>query len=672
MSNDNKSARPAEPLLLGNGDLCLMTNEEGMLPDSTAALGNGNPLRCVFRAGRRMYINVHRNIQGNLLPFGHFSFDCGAPLEESRCTLSLPDGIAESTCRYRDGSTVDSEFFVCFDKSLYAIRKTYHGNEKDLAYTFCADFESRLVRLILASSSEEPIENGLRMNFCMEGMDTYRGNISVFLDRQSVLKKLSDDTYSFTFHVKDGDRFCFFYALSDDADGNDPAKEADALHREAQSFDSLLSAHKALWRAYFAQGYIRTDDEEKNKVYNTALYHFKCITTKWSIPVGLCDSVWHGNYFAFDEYYGFYGLLSSGRLSLAKRVPAFRVRNCLKKALARSTNYSEPQARFMWETTEYGDENSPFGPWFDHVFHMAVAAQGAFEYYEFSNDLDFLSECYDMIRACAEFFSLNMLYRDEKRGIYFGKCTDLERIGSPVENAFMSCCGAIATFRVFARAAEILGKDEKYRAECLFYADELLKNLARDDEKYLPFPKAELRSIGVFAGKFPFNVLDGDDPLLHAAFCDYTEHEETFGNMYRVGKGVSSWYAAWKAEAYARCGRSNETSEALSQARASKGKYDELFEINEENVYSVPWFMTAAGVYVSAVNESILQSDGENVFLLPASGEKNISFKLPVKSGAVCEAEIRDGLLKKVDFTFREGVKPKKFSVFLHGNKIEY
>ena len=130
MSNDNKSARPAEPLLLGNGDLCLMTNEEGMLPDSTAALGNGNPLRCVFRAGRRMYINVHRNIQGNLLPFGHFSFDCGAPLEESRCTLSLPDGIAESTCRYRDGSTVDSEFFVCFDKSLYAIRKTYHGNER--------------------------------------------------------------------------------------------------------------------------------------------------------------------------------------------------------------------------------------------------------------------------------------------------------------------------------------------------------------------------------------------------------------------------------------------------------------------------------------------------------------------------------------------------------------
>ena len=108
MSNDNKSARPAEPLLLGNGDLCLMTNEEGMLPDSTAALGNGNPLRCVFRAGRRMYINVHRNIQGNLLPFGHFSFDCGAPLEESRCALSLPDGVAESTCRYRDGSTVDS------------------------------------------------------------------------------------------------------------------------------------------------------------------------------------------------------------------------------------------------------------------------------------------------------------------------------------------------------------------------------------------------------------------------------------------------------------------------------------------------------------------------------------------------------------------------------------
>lgn len=86
-------------------------------------------------------------------------------------------------------------------------------------------------------------------------------------------------------------------------------------------------------------------------------------------------------------------------------------------------------AKFLWETGEKADiELSLIGTWLDHVFHMPVIGLGAFEFYEYTKDKDFLKKCYRMIRACAKYFTNYMVYRDGER-FYIGKCTDLERLG---------------------------------------------------------------------------------------------------------------------------------------------------------------------------------------------------------------------------------------------------
>ena len=663
------------PCLCANGDLSLSPNAEGMLyanpTDSEMRRRWGFSSNHVFRAGKRTYSNPEKGLRGNLLRFGCFNFECGAALDDFDEELVLPDGYVKSTCRYSDGSVIDSVFFTHFSKNVYLVKKIYHGDNKRVSFTFDFAIHVGSESVFYRDYKYSKTDCGFRTDFNIEGADSYHGSVNMFLDRETEYTE-DGERCVLSFDVCDGEEFVLFYTIADSMDADNMREFSEALPNNAD-FDELFCEHTKLWRDYFSNGYIKTGDASLDSVYMTALYHMKCATTAWSIPVGINNAAWQGRYFAFDEFYGFHGLITSGRYELARHVPEFRLKNCLPKAVARATIYSDEQARFMWETTEYGDENAPIGAWNDHVFHMAVVALGAYEYYEYTLDREFLSECYRMIRACAKFYTVTMIYRDSVRGLYFGKCCDLERLGTSKQNAFMSSCGAICTLKVCADAAEILGIDAEYADECRKTADELLKNLPRDGEKYLPYDNADIRSIGVFAGKFPFDVLEDDDKRMLAAMEDFVANEGAFGNMYRTGKGVSSWYASWKAAAYARCKLAEKAWDSLSQVPGSCGVFNEMYEINEgDNVRFRPWFMTASGVFLTAVNETLLQSDGENVYLLPAFNRANASFRLAVKGGALCEAVIENRTVKRLTFTFRDGVEPKRFRVYLDGIEIAY
>ena len=166
---------------------------------------------------------------------------------------------------------------------------------------------------------------------------------------------------------------------------------------------------------------------------------------------------------------------------------------------------------------------------------------------------------------------------------------------------------------------------------------------------YTPFPGCKQRSIAVYAGKYPFDVLGNNDSKMIKAWEDFEENGAAFGNMYPMGKGLSSWYACWKAEGYARTRMTDKAYEALKQSYVSAGVFGELFEINEEKVRLRPWFATAAGVLTSAINEMLIQSDGENITILPAfPHDLDVSFKLAAKGGITVEAEVKDGTLKAV------------------------
>jgi hypothetical protein len=115
--------------------------------------------------------------------------------------------------------------------------------------------------------------------------------------------------------------------------------------------------------------------------------------------------------------------------------------------------------------------------------------------------------------------------------------------------------------------------------------------------------------------------------------------------MYKIGTQLSPWYACWQAEGFARIANGDLAYDFLQKAYPSTGVFGEMFEINEPDRRLRPWFMTAAGIYLSTVQDMLVQSDGKTIHLLPACPLADVSFKLPVKGGAMLEVEVKAGKL---------------------------
>lgn len=659
------------PPILGNGDLTYPVDLEGSVCQTAADYSHMVTFDSViYRAGRRLAV-THEAVPGKILSFGKLRFLSRSTVVDWSQELLEDQGLIRSTVRYKDGTEILTECFIHPERNLYALRKTFLSlpcpKTFSWQYELCGYDEATENMIIHAATAQE--KTGFALDFRIFGQDIYTGQAKVFADR-TVDLKLSDRTGTLAFEANQGNSVTLFFCLEDDLDGCN-YRERILDHQSAVSrlgYEGLRQETVDSWQAYHARSYIATANDTLNRIYRVALYHLRCYTTKWSIPVGINNSHWDGRYFAFDEYYSYLGLLGANQHDLARHVPQFRLDVCLPKAIARNTNQTDEQARFPWETSEYGEERAPAGFWMDHVFHMCIVAVGAFEYYEYTQDREFLQDCYRMIRACAKFFTLHMLYRDGDR-LILGKCTDLERLGSSVENPFMTACGVIKTLEVCAEAAEILGIDEIYMLECNEKAQQLRASLPVENGHYVPHLGCKQKSVAVFAGQFPFQVLPKNDEKQLLAWQDFIANEENYGNMYARGKRVSPWYACWKAEAFARVGMGKEAWECLCQAFESIGVFAEMFEINEPANRYRPWFTTASGILMSAVNDMLVQSDGKNIWLLPAfpCEKEDLSFKLSVKGGAILEVQIKGGdltqlkLIGNSDATFRIHYRNRQF-----------
>ncbi len=354
-------------------------------------------------------------------------------------------------------------------------------------------------------------------------------------------------------------------------------------------------------------------------------------------------------YFAFDDYFSFMGLATSGHLATAAKIPHFRFRT-LEVSQNRAHRYfgehRRAGARYAWEQLEDGVESAPGGFWLEHIFHMAHVALSCWNHYQFSGDREYLrQEGYPVIAECARFYQSQHIYRIAPERYIVGKCTDLERLGAGRENAFMTTCGVIATFEAAAEAAERLATDGDEARQWRFLAAKLRESLPVEGEKYVPYPGCEQKSIAVFAGLFPYPVLSPDDSRQAAAIADYLREETTYGNMYPVGNSVCSWYAGWKGLAFARLGDLPHTLACIAQAVGEANDFSEIFEISQPAHH--PWFTTAEGSYIQMVNESLLQSTEREVRIV-AQGMRDCAFKLAGRGGVMVEAEVENGSLVKL------------------------
>ncbi|MCI5970605.1 MAG: hypothetical protein MRZ29_05605, partial [Oscillospiraceae bacterium] len=643
--------------LISNGSLSLQIDYEGTQCD---ARRDGeikeNPTMRIWWEGRRYAHMLTRE----LISFGKIEQKIkqkGEILEvlNYKQELDEKNALMNSECGYSDEIRMKTQAFVHNDYNVIAISKTFETDnilDYEFKYRICSKKCIDEIPEFMTYEIVEKDGKSISINYNVKGQFDYRGRIIILADENSEIS-VENNVFCFKSTINGSKKLNYYIIFCDNVDFEDYEIQAKSIRSFiiSEKYDGIRKTHTDKWNEYFNEGYASVGDAEVEKIYNTAQYHLKCDTTKWSLPVGINDTCWNGRYFAYDEYFMFSGHITSNHLEYAKNVPEFRFSG-LNNAMER-VSWDRCAARYPWETVETCEEAAPPGFWCDHIFHMANISESACDYYRFSANVEFLEKkAYPIIIACSEFYLKHTVYRNVNGKTIVGYCTDFERLGAAVSNAYQTTCAVIKTFTILNKASEILGITSDIADECKELALELKAGLPKDSEKYLPYPGCKQKSIAVYAGSFPYSVIDRDDILQKNAIDDYEKYEQEFGNMYAVGNGICSWYSSWQAIVYARLGDSKKACKGIRGAMEMCGSFGEMYEIKDLKTNTIfrPWFTTAAGVFVHAINEMLLQSDENGIHIAPALGaeKETFSFKLAAEGGFAVEAAAEENRMKKL------------------------
>ena len=654
------------PPMIANGSLCMQIDYRGgQTPRTWAKMVPG-----IYRAGRR-YEPVG-DAGRQLVPFGRFEHEivvAGTPAgEPAAWTQTLDTKAATTTCRneHDGGLVVETTVFVPLDCDLVVVRKRLSADRPPAGpvrlafrYVLAPPGETnRAPRRMTCASGWNGAAGSADFRFDLDAYRPCAGILSVFADRP-VAASVTGQTAVLSADLAPAPgapaQITFFLSFADSLDGDDWAARAARLRERARSegFGGLLAAHRRAWAAYGGESRVSVPDPSIQRAYGTAQYHLRANATRWSFPVGIFPTHWAGKFFGWDETFCHQALIGSNHRDIARRCPEFRFAG-LSKALQRASHYGKPGlygARYPWETLEDGAEGSPPGFWMEHVFHISNIALSAWQQHLYTGDSAYLRDTgYPVIRECARFFVANMVYEKDDGGMFLGKCTDLERLGPSRERAFMTTCGAIHTLESAAQAAERLGQDAPEAVEWRRVAAKLRESLPHDGAKYVPYPGCTERSIAVLGGIFPYPVFDGSEAMQRRAVLDFVSEGRASGNMYPVGSSVCAWYAGWMAAALAVLGEGREAGKLMSEAAAGAGCFGELFEINEAEVSMRPWFATASGNFVFALNQMLVQSRGDEIRIAPAVPDawKDFAFTLPAHGDVAVDVKVAGGRLARL------------------------
>ncbi|HQL51739.1 MAG TPA: hypothetical protein PLR91_11160 [Kiritimatiellia bacterium] len=652
------------PPLVSNGSLCMLIDYLGCQAQNRYV----NMTPTIFWAGRR-----YGPPKDQLIPFGHFETEVETAAGEklsvpARWTQTLDTRSAHVSCRnvYGNGLTVETDVFCPFAGDLVVVRKRVsaaNAAARSARLTFTYRFtatgnENKAPRRVTCASAWNDASRRAEFRFQADAHRPCEGLVAVFADR-AVAAAVDGQTAALSADLAlDGGKpvevtFCLLFA--DSLDGKDFEARAAKLQALAlrQGFDGLFAEHRKAWDAYWDESFVRLPDARLETAYNTAQYHLRANATRWSFPVGIFNTHWAGRFFGWDEMFCYQALVSSNHRDIARRGPEFR-RAGLKVALDRAAHYGKLGlfgARYPWETLEDSTEASPPGFWMEHVFHMSNIALAAWYQYLYTEDPAYLENTgYPVIRECARFFFANMVYDLPDGRVVIGKCTDLERLGPAKANPFMTSCGAIYTLEAASRAASLLKMDETEAAAWTRTAAKLRESLPEENGRFVPYAGCRDESVATLGGLFPYPVFDETEPRQRAAAYHYMQHGRAFGNMYQMGTSVCAWYLGWMAAALAELGDTVGPARMLREAADGAGCFGEMFEINEEKVRRCPWFSTASGNVVYALNQMLVQNREGRILLargVPAAW-RDYAFKLACHGDLAIETEVKDGRLTRL------------------------
>jgi len=671
------------PPLISNGSLSMLVDYQGCQPQNNY----GGMIPTIWWEGRR-----YGPPNDQMVPYGHFDQELNVDgvkyTTPATWTQTLNTKEAVVTCRNDYGNLlVETIVFTPLSHDMIVIKKRFSTKASGSCssrYVFNYQFtpsgnEIKSPRRTTMTSNWDESDKVMNYNYCIEGYHTYDGIISVLCDKPvTAVNALQVTTMSadITLTPKQTYEMTIYLIFADSMDGKDYQERAKQMKNYAlrDGFENILAEHKKEWKAYCDESFVHLPDLKMEKTYNTAQYHLRANATKWSFPVGIFDTHWAGRFFGWDEMFCFLGIASSNHLDISKRVPDFRY-DVLQKARQRVYHKTKPYgARYPWETIEDGTEASPPGYWYDHVFHMSNIALSSWYQYLYSGDTTYLnSTAYPVIKECATFYMTHMIYTNPDGGLFIGKCTDLERLGPAKQNPFMTSCGVIFTLDAASRAASVLNKDDNLSIEWKDTAEKLKKSLPNNGKQYIPYAGCKDESIAVMGGVFPYPIFSADNVLQKNAIYGFVKNGRASGNMYPVGNSVCPWYAGWMASALAMIGDKTEPAKLLAESTGTVGCFSELFEINEPEVVMHPWFSTASGNFVYALNQMLIQSHGNQISIAPAvpADWKEFSFKLASFDNLAVSAAIINGKIVNLVMIPKDLSKPMFKSIVLPAYLID-
>ena len=651
------------PPLISNGSLCLLLDYQG---------GQSQRPYCRMTPGITWAGRRYGPPNDQLIPFGHFEWDVSADgktcVAPAAWAQTLDTRLAVTVCSnaYANGLTVETTVFTPLERDLVVLRRRFVSSTlgpRHVRSTFRYQFtppgnEGRWPKRVTGSGAWNETTRSVDFRFRADAHRPCEGLVSLFAVEPAAATVdacQSSLTSEFALDASTPFEQTCVLLFADSLDGQDYAERAAKLLDTVRQagFDGLFAEHRRAWDAFWGEAYVRLPDAGLERVYNTAQYHLRANATQWSFPVGIFNTHWAGRFFGWDEMFCYQALVSSNHREIARRGPEFRCAG-LKTALARAAHYGKPGtfgARYPWETLEDGTEAAPPGFWMEHVFHMSNIALAAWFQYLYTEDASYLEKTgYPVIRECARFFLANMVYESPDGGMFIGKCTDLERLGPARQNPFMTACGAIYTLESAAQAAAVLKADPAEAPSWKQAALQLRESLPREGGRYVPYAGCKEESVASLGGLFPYPLFDDTSELQRNAAYHYVKHGRAFGNMYQVGQSVCAWYLGWMAAALAELGDTAEPVKLLAEAAEGAGRFGEMFEINEPKVSRTPWFSTASGNVVYALNQMLVQNRSGRIMIaqgVPAAW-KEYAFKLACHGDLAVEVEVKDGRLARL------------------------
>jgi alpha-L-fucosidase 2 len=326
------------------------------------------------------------------------------------------------------------------------------------------------------------------------GEQSLRLNVKVATPRDVLLERLQSEA------TVSGNRNSWIIIPQDHAysqqDLDTRSYARDEVERlAATDLDYILQDSEANWQKYWSRSAIELDDKELERIWYQNQYFLACCLRERRVAPGLfgnwstgrIGTAWHSDYHMnYNTQQVFWGVFSSNRVE--QHLPYVEL---CQNLMAMSEKYAKekfdlPGAYFPHSVYPAPSQVVPYPvpPWGYQISETPWTVQSLWWHYLYTQDGDFLSQVYPMLRAAARFIAAYVKKGDDGK-YHIIPTVSSENWGFTVDYRLNKDCIldlALTQFLLEAviEGSSVLAADEEERARW----KEILENLA-------PYPKAK-------------------------------------------------------------------------------------------------------------------------------------------------------------------------------------